>query len=1235
MQVFAPIFLFAALCCGSFASECTSGYQVIAVNNTSGSCNNSTCLTSNGTVPCCALEVVLRAKIPPCSRIAVEADQMLNGNLVVNGSSDLVLEGKVQNVVTISCNGSLSFTNCQNVNISGLQFSGCPLTFLNCINVTVTGATFSSGSIIGLALMNVSGCALISSTHFVDHAATSNKSAVGLLIHKQSSTDPGHYRISNCTFSNNIHVYSEEEDKKLHADNCTNCGGGLVVLVEGSSENTVELVDGTTFKHNTGSIGGGAYFSIGGRSNVLTINDTSFEDNVASTLGGGLYIDDGNAANNSFHVSIANSMFTSNTAPHGAGLAYRSIGELLPTADYGITLSECNFTANTATDSGGALGFYSWSVDLDNDGKQIIANLENCLIMKNSIYQPSYTGPSIVFGIGVIYTDGVNIAFSGTSCIVGNQGTAILASSAIIYMYDFVYIAENTGIRGGGVYLVGGIRSKIVVRKSMNLTFSGNYARLYGGAIFHSYPSLGVIAKYCIFEYEDPTNTDPAKWVANITFVNNTAGFSGNSIFISSPASCHVSSNNIPFTESIYHFEPTKAQVVSSPVRLEFPRFNDSEVMLGQTLELKVVAYDAFNQSVRAPVLVSLVCRESDQILPDEQCNFNLDGTRLVQISEDQDQGTNNSSPNRTTFFITGPELGNLSNVVLIWQTLENAPVSLGFLNVTIKGKCKLGFVFDPLQQKCVCYNNNDHDHVYCSTDTYTACVEEGYWYGEIDNNNNIFEAVSCPFGNCNYTTGSCPTKSCAEKNSYCNLDDNNHNALCYGNRTGLLCSKCENNNTQFTFDAIQCTNQCSSVAGSSVLVIVLVLLFWVILVVGLLVAIRLDLHIGSGQLYCFFFFFSVLQYFVGGTFPSPVLYAIELVITGFIQLDPKFLGLIPIACLPQEIPIILYTALCYVHPLFLAAVMLLLVCCSRKYRLPFFHDRRSINTICILLYLSFFSLTQTSLSFLVPVRFAQNDLRVSIDPSMNYGHGLHLVFVAVAVLVQLTLVIPFLVLLIFSPILIRCPLVDRIIHRLKPIVDEFQGCYKDSRRSFAGFYLLWRQIIFFFNLTGINFVTIYLLQISAIIMLLVHAVFQPYEKQWLNALDAFFITDLLILSILHGSTANVVFASSELLIVKKLLIFLLVLFPLAYFAFLCIWPILKRIFTFICTQKQKQLHSVYQHTEHEREPILFEQSVASNNPRLTTSNHLSAGNKSIKQPTNSVVGISSGGSYRSAANTD
>ena len=245
------------------------------------------------------------------------------------------------------------------------------------------------------------------------------------------------------------------------------------------------------------------------------------------------------------------------------------------------------------------------------------------------------------------------------------------------------------------------------------------------------------------------------------------------------------------------------------------------------------------------------------------------------------------------------------------------------------------------------------------------------------------------------------------------------------------------------------------------------------------------------------------------------------------------------------------------------------------------------------------------------------------------FSSNFHVEFAVVALLIQVVLVVPFLTLLLLSPYLIRCSWFNIIMARLKPILDEFQACYKDEYRSFAGFYLMSRQIIFFLGLTGDYFFTIYLLQVFAIIMLLVHAVFQPYRERWLNVLDTLFITDLLLLSILHGSTANLVFASSVLLVIKDILIFILVLFPLGYFILLCLWPVLQRMYTHLSKRKRIRMHPV-KHIPDEREPILFEQSIHSTR---NCSNSITYQANVTRQPTQSVVGISHGSSHHSNAN--
>jgi len=160
----------------------------------------------------------------------------------------------------------------------------------------------------------------------------------------------------------------------------------------------------------------------------------------------------------------------------------------------------------------------------------------------------------------------------------------------------------------------------------------------------------------------------------------------------------------------------------------------------------------------------------------------------------------------------------------------------------------------------------------------------------------------------------------------------------------------------------------------------------------------------------------------------------------------------------------------------------------------------------------------------------------------------------------------------------------------------------------FAGFYLTWTLAIFLLSSFSDYYVNIYLLQVLAIVLLIVHAIFQPYKERWLNVLDTLFISNLLLLSILHGTTSSIVFESLDLTIFKDFLVHLLVLFPLMYFVSLCLWLILNRVryFLLIClckgkTRRLRNVGDVDDDTDThcspytaEREPLLFQQSVNS-----------------------------------------
>lgn len=720
-----------------------------------------------------------------------------------------------------------------------------------------------------------------------------------------------------------------------------------------------------------------------------------------------------------------------------------------------------------------------------------------------------------------------------------------------------IYIISNVGARGGAINLIGGAR--IIVGKGLNLTFKDNYAELFGGVVYHIFPVFGVIDQnqYCTFQYEDTAILDPSEWDARISFINNTALESGNSVYISSPDSCHQNKKGLIFTETdTFHFYPSYTDQITTPpvsIKFSFPTSdgcNDHpcpiSLMLGEQFTLTPQSVDGFGQTVSSFALIDLFCVDGDGVLyRNKSCQYELSGTNLVEL---------NNAEVRVPFFIKGAQ-NDKGNVVLAWQTIQQ-PSAMAYLYVNIID-CYLGYVYDSGSGVCTCYNKSEV--VFCNLTSYIACVNIGYWYGKISDNGSDtqFAATSCSFGSCNYTvSGTCPTKSCGPNGSpqhfYCELPRQNPEKLCLFDRGGPICSLCKENYS-FTFDAIGCVPDEKCSYGYIILYIFLSILFWVLLISAIVIFAKLDLRFGSGQLHCFIFFFSVMQYFVHGSFPSYGLYAVELILTGFIQLNPKMFGLINV-CAPHSLGPMQYAAVHYVNPLFLMGAIALLIYISNKWPkyAIFIGDSSSVNMICIALYLIFFSLTQTSLSILQPVQFSGiSAMYVSLDPTLEYfdSEG-HLPYALVAIVIQFFLVLPFLFLLIFAPYLIRFKRLN--LTRIKPLLDEYQACYKQEYRSFAGFYLTFRQVIFFFNLFNLGISGhIYVLQIVSVLFLTVHCLVQPYSKKRLNILDGLLILDLVLLGILHGNTANIVF--DDIQVLKTIIVYILVLLPLAYIVFLCV----------------------------------------------------------------------------------
>ena len=138
-------------------------------------------------------------------------------------------------------------------------------------------------------------------------------------------------------------------------------------------------------------------------------------------------------------------------------------------------------------------------------------------------------------------------------------------------------------------------------------------------------------------------------------------------------------------------------------------------------------------------------------------------------------------------------------------------------------------------------------------------------------------------------------------------------------------------------------------------------------------------------------------------------------------------------------------------HPL---AVILILAVVSLSARnskkISAFISRGIIHVICLLLLLSYTSITSTSLQLMRSLTFHEIDkVYTYLAPDIEYFHGRHLVYGIVALLRSVTILLGLPLLLTIEPFL------NHKINstRIKSLLDQFQGCYKDKYSCFAGYY--------------------------------------------------------------------------------------------------------------------------------------------------------------------------------------
>ena len=333
--------------------------------------------------------------------------------------------------------------------------------------------------------------------------------------------------------------------------------------------------------------------------------------------------------------------------------------------------------------------------------------------------------------------------------------------------------------------------------------------------------------------------------------------------------------------------------------------------------------------------------------------------------------------------------------------------------------------------------------------------------------------------------------------------------------------------------------DECSTMLIS--LVVTLTVVYWIALFVAVFVMMHFKVEIG--YLYGVTYYYSIIDILLSQHLHfSNGLFTVVNIMSSIAKVTPQFLGQL---CLFKTMSGIDQQIIHFAHPAAVSFILIMISILARfSRRLTEFISKGIIPIICFLLLLSYTSVATTSLLLMRPLTFRDIDeVYTYLSPDLEYFHGRHLGYGILAILSTIGIVIclPFL--------LLSEPFLNSKINfvKVKPILDQFQGCYKDKYRSFAGYYMICRLVIialFISNSSNDDFIIQYLLITTCVMTALIHLIVRPYAHVVLNVFDGTVLHIMILVAVLPFVEHYDSFGSDLILT----LAYILVLLPLTIF---------------------------------------------------------------------------------------
>ena len=872
--------------------------------------------------------------------------------------------------------------------------------------------------------------------------------------------------------------------------------------------------------------------------------------------------------NGDFILEVLMVNFTSN---YNEGRDGGALTVLLPYDSgsiHSIYIAGCNFESNKSPGHGAAL-----YIDTKNKND----NLE----IVNTIFDKNDAGYSVAYLQGFLrpckLTYACPVVMINTLNFTNNVGSSLFLSSCYVKLSGNLLFENNTAENGAAMYVEQ--ESTVTIDDEATVQFIANTAKLNGGAIYVNLVcSHHTVGDYIIINTFNSGNRQYNYNNMNVKFINNSARIANNALYFDVPrpfSNCQIHTDRAittnpksimyvpckfnysqPVNGEMTHISnvcgkllnSTGAPIVTSPhkLRLYFP-FNDAYIIssishdynvyfvrnniLGRKVKFTGAVFDYFGRpTIPTQFNIQLQCLQnkkcSDYILLSDNHNYilthTIDNFTMLNVNfKGKRIDTSHINLNVT-----------LTSVLYSYDT-----ISATIVVELVPCIDHPGYTYSEDAEMCVCY----HENVKCSTDGNE--IKRGYWFGSVASK---ATTSLCPNHYCEFTDRTQTTESFFELPSTINAQCNDH-------RVGRACGECSSGYT-LSYDSTDCVkvDQCGT--RWTMLVIILTCLYWIAVVAGVVILMYFRSQISLEYLYGLIYYYSMVGILLSNNpYVSDGAFWFASILSSFAQLTPQFLGKL---CLVKGLSGIDQLFIHYSHAVGVSLLLLLIVIVVRySARISLFVSRCIIRVICLLILLSYTSIASTSLQLLLPLKFSEvKEWYTYSSPHIQYFHGRHIIYGVVAVICELVVGIGL-------PLLLLCePILSKRINfiKIKPLLDQLQGCYKDKYRWFAAYYLICRQVMFLivyiFNSDYSNM--LFYLQTACVVIAMIHIWIQPYRNEFLNAFDGIMLlfivleVNINIFPFLNSMTTEV----SIVIVLLPLLLLSIVVIKKIFYFYLMKW---------------------------------------------------------------------------------